>query len=161
MNSSVKKSLIVSFCLSLALTLASTCLAQDQEGCSPGYWKQEQHFKFWEGALPTDTFAGVFGRDITIRLKKKDGGGTIDNPTLLEALNAPGGGLNALARQTVAAFLNAENLEVDYEYTSGAVILMFQAAFDDGSKSVIDTQKDDFETRNELGCPFDSLETEE
>jgi hypothetical protein len=38
---------------------------------------------------------------------RSGGQGTIDNPTLLDALNATGGGVNALARRAVAALLNA------------------------------------------------------
>ena len=55
------------------------------EGCTPGYWKQTQHFDSWVGFAPSDWFDAVFGVDVTLRSRRS---GTIDNPTLLEALNA-------------------------------------------------------------------------
>ena len=163
MKKSVKRRFIVIFCLAFGLGLVFSGLvqAQEAEGCGPGFWKQEQHFEFWEGVAPTDLFSTHFGPTIEIRLKKKDGGGTTDNPTLLQALQAPGGGINALARQAVAALLNAESWAVNYGLPSGEVIISFQAAFDDGSKAAIEAQKDTFETLNELTCPFDSAEMEE
>lgn len=163
MKKLVKGKFIVIFCLALGFSLAFCSLAeaQDSQGCGLGFWKQAQHFGLWEGANPDDLFSAHFGRDIEIRVKKKDGGGTTEGPTLLQALKAPGGGVNALARQAVAALLNAQSEAVDYGLTSGDVILMFQAAFDDGSKAAIEAQKDTFETLNELTCPFDSAEMEE
>ena len=31
------------------------------EGCTPGFWKQDQHFDSWVGFAPTDSFETVFG----------------------------------------------------------------------------------------------------
>ncbi len=31
------------------------------EGCTPGYWKQDHHFDSWEGYAPGDQLDGVFG----------------------------------------------------------------------------------------------------
>ena len=76
------------------------------EGCTPGFWKQEQHFDSWVGFAPSDSFEAVFGVDVTLRA---GGQNTIEDPTLLDALNANGGGVNALARHAVAALLNASN----------------------------------------------------
>jgi len=65
------------------------------EGCTPGYWKQPQHFDSWPspyvpGMAFEDVFDDVFG-----------------SSTLLDALKFKGGGLQALGRHTVAALLNA------------------------------------------------------
>jgi hypothetical protein len=84
------------------------------EGCTPGFWKQDQHFDSWVGFAPGDSFETVFGVDVTLR---SGGQGTVDDPTLLDALNANGGGVNALARHAVAALLNASNPDVASDFT--------------------------------------------
>ncbi len=113
------------------------------EGCTPGYWKQADHFDSWVDYAPGDSFEAVFGRDVP------------GDPTLLDALRLRGGGLNALMRHTVAALLNATNLDVNpvpsFD-TPAEVIEAFQAAFDSGDYS---TTKNLFETSNEAGCPLD------
>ncbi len=68
--------------------------AQDQygggEGCTPGYWKQSQHFDSWTGYSPSTQFSAVFEN-------------AFPGKTLLQVLEQGGGGLNALGRHTVAA----------------------------------------------------------
>ena len=49
-------------------------------------------------------------------------------PTLLEALNAKGGEMNALLRQSVAALLNAAHSDVNYPNTVVEVISSTQVA---------------------------------
>jgi len=113
------------------------------EGCTPGYWKQPQHFDSWVGYAPADSFEAVFGRDVP------------GNPTLLDALGANSGGLNALMRHATAALLNASNPIVDPDPaidTTAEVIAAFQAAFDSGS---YEATKNMFEASNEAGCPLD------
>lgn len=118
------------------------------EGCTPGYWKQDQHFDSWPSAYSTSTtFSSVFGRDIAIRLNKQ----TITNPTLLQALMAQGGNVNAAARHTVAALLNAASTGVSYDLTASEVIALFQANYPDGE---LDAMKDQLEKYNEQGCPL-------
>jgi uncharacterized repeat protein (TIGR01451 family) len=119
------------------------------EGCTPGYWKQEHHFDSWVGFLPTASFEDVFDVDVTLRV---GGQGDVHDPTLLEALNATGAGVNALARHAVAALLNASNPDVSFDYTVAEVIALVQDAVESG----------DFETAalllaaaNEQGCPLD------
>lgn len=106
------------------------------EGCTPGYWRQPQHFDSWVGYQPTDSFGTVFGVD--------------HNGTLLQAVTANGGGVNALARHAVAALLNAGST-VDYAVNTAQVIQMVQAAFASGD---FEATKDAFEGWNELGCPL-------
>jgi hypothetical protein len=105
------------------------------EGCTPGYWKQAHHFDSWVGYAPTDLIATVFGRPV---------GGT-----LLDGLQANGGGLNALLRHTVAALLNTN--AISFELTSAQVIAAFQAAYDSGNYHA---QKDAFAALNERVCPL-------
>ena len=123
-------------------TTTTTTIAAP-EGCTPGYWKQDHHFDSWVDYAPGDSFESVFGRDVP------------GDPTLLAALRLGGNGLNALIRHTVAALLNASNLDVNPVAafdTPAEVIDAFQAAFDSGDYS---TTKDLFETSNEAGCPLD------
>jgi hypothetical protein len=108
-------------------------------GCTPGYWKQDQHFDSWVGYAPGDSFEAVFGRDVP---------GT---PSLLDALKLGGGGLNALMRHATAALLNASNPDVSSPYSVSDVIALFQQAFDSGK---YEATKDTFAGLNETGCPL-------
>lgn len=79
------------------------------EGCTPGYWKQDQHFDSYPaGITPSTLFSSIFGV-----------GGSL---TFLEALELNGGGTNALWRHGAAAYLNALSSGVDYQYTTAQVI---------------------------------------
>jgi uncharacterized repeat protein (TIGR01451 family) len=118
------------------------------EGCTPGFWKQDQHFDSWVDFAPTDSFEDVFGVDVTLR---SGGQGTIEDPTLLDALNATGGGVNALARHAVAALLNASNPDVSFDFTVHEVIDLVQEAIDTGD---IERIKNILAAANEQGCPL-------
>ncbi len=95
--------------------------------CSPGYWKQSQHFDSWVTYSPTDTFASVFGEDITIMWSAKGKPVATTNPTLQQVLEANGGGISSLARAAVGALLNASALET--EMTPEEVISAFQDTY--------------------------------
>lgn len=114
------------------------------EGCTPGYWKQKQHFGNWVGYNPIDPNASryetVFGVDIFS-----------GNPTLLQALGTGGGGANRFGRHTTAALLNAASADVDYGFTVADVIAAVQAAVASGD---LDSLSDKFEGMNERGCPL-------
>ena len=62
-------------------------------------------------------------------------GNTNSNPTLYEALNAEGQGVNMLARTSVAAILNAEKMGITYAYTISEVIMYTQMAITTGDNS--------------------------
>jgi hypothetical protein len=138
---------------------------EDYEGCTPGYWKQSHHFDSWVYYMPSNKFSDVFDRVIEIKLKKpkaklkkakhkkaKRKIVYVEDPTLEQALKAKGGKINALARHTVAALLNAASPDVDYEYSESEVIQMFQDAYDTGD---YEPTKDMFEMANESFCPLD------
>jgi hypothetical protein len=110
------------------------------EGCTPGFWRQEQHFDSWVGYSPTDDFETVFGVDASF-----------DPHTLLDAVWLGGGGEQALARHAVAALLDSTSLD-NYAYTTTDVITMVQTAYATGAFEDI---KDLFETANEQFCPLD------
>jgi len=107
-------------------------------GCTPGFWRQEQHFAYWTGYAPGDSFAAVFGVART--------------GTLLQNVRATGGGANALARHAVAALLNAASAEVDYPYSQAEIIAAVQNAF---ATRNFESAKDLLEAANELGCTVD------
>jgi hypothetical protein len=109
------------------------------EGCTPGFWRQEQHFDSWIGYNPGDSYDGTFAVDGSFL-------------TLLDAVWAQGGDENALARHAVAALLNAASPDVDYFYSETQIIQMVQDAYSSGD---FETIKDLFEYENELGCPLD------
>ena len=103
-----------------------------EEGCTPGYWKQEHHFDSWVDYSPGDSFNEVFGASLDPDL------------TLLEALEAKGPG-SELLRHSVAALLNAvDGSGVDYALDLDGVF----AAFDAGDAFTL-------VLNNELGCPLD------
>ncbi len=109
------------------------------EGCTPGYWKQEQHFDSWVTYSPDQLFSSVFDN-------------AFPGMTLLEVLEQGGGGLNALGRHTVAALLNAANDDVAYELSVASVISAFNAAFPGGDYEAL---KNEFASLNERLCPID------
>jgi hypothetical protein len=86
------------------------------EACSPGYWKSSRHFDSWVGYDNTDSFSGIFGVSY--------------NKTLLQALQANGGGQAALGRIAVAALLDSTSL--NFSYTPEEVIQMVQDAYATG-----------------------------
>ena len=109
------------------------------EGCTPGYWKQSQHFDSWPAPYtPNTLFSAVF----------ED---AFPGMTLVQVAAQGGGGLNALGRHTVAALLNGASAGVSYDLTAADVIAAFNAAFPGGD---YDGLKDTFEDFNEQGCPL-------
>lgn len=113
------------------------------EGCTPGYWRQEQHFDSWvpTGYAPIDNFETVFGVDATF-----------DPTDLLTAVWLGGGGENALARHAVAALLNAASPDVNYSFTVAEVIAGVQNAYATGDFEPFKTELD---FANNAGCPLD------
>jgi hypothetical protein len=111
------------------------------EGCTPGYWKQSQHFDQWTSPYdPPDPFSSVFEN-------------AFPGKSLLQVLNLGGGGLNALGRHTVAALLSAANSDVDYAFTTAQVVSMFNAAYP-GNNAAYENLKNIFAQENERGCPL-------
>lgn len=110
------------------------------EGCTPGYWKQDQHFDSWAGySQIADKYDVVFDVDAA------------GNKSLLSTLRAKGGKSKALGRHAVAALLNASSPDVNYLYSVNDVFLIVQDAymtFDfNGAKNLL-------EDANKDGCPL-------
>jgi len=115
--------------------------AETLQGCSPGFWKQEQHFAQWPAPyLPEGPLAEALGLDAL------EG-----NPSLLDGLQDGGGGLAALMRQAIAGILNAAHADLAYPYTFEEVLALIEAAFTTGEFEPV---KDMFEAANESECPL-------
>jgi uncharacterized repeat protein (TIGR01451 family) len=118
------------------------------EGCTPGYWKQTQHFGSWTApyspVAPETLFSDVFEN-------------AFPGKTLLEVLGTGGGGLKALGRHTVAALLNTASSGVSYDLSTAQVIDAFNAVFP-GSKRDYNGLKAIFSGFNEQGCPLGRAE---
>jgi hypothetical protein len=111
------------------------------KGCTPGYWKQPQHFESWTGYAPSDSFAAVFG--------------TGPNIPLLAALEQGVGGESAFMRHAVAALLNATHPDICYAgwYGNEYMIKWFvQETYRTGE---FEYKKDMLEEFNEAGCPLE------
>jgi len=122
----------------------SGCERLGRQGCTPGYWKQSQHFDSWPaGILPSDPFGPLFLDTPTFA-----------NMTLLAVLEQGGGGSKALGRHAVAALLNALSSGVDYPYTSAQVQLMVFTALGSNDAKTIEATKDLLEEANQRGCPL-------
>ena len=87
---------------------------EEDEFCSLGYWKQEQHFDSWQSYVPSQQFSSIFEN-------------AFPGKTLLQVLQQGGGGLNKLGRDTVTALLNAGS--VNFPYSQADVINMFNATY--------------------------------
>lgn len=112
------------------------------EGCTPGYWKQSQHFDSWVGYTQNQLFSSVF----------ED---AFPGKTLLEVISNGGNTAGeALGRHTVAALLNAAaGSGVSYDLTTAQVIAGFNAAWP-GTKNQLNAQKAIFAGFNEQVCPL-------
>lgn len=150
---------------------AQSALAWDgpggDEGCTPGFWKQDQHFDSW----PTDTdyIPGGVHPDTPLEALLGQGGNVLegtpwDDITMLEALKLQGGGGNALIRQGAAGILNALSTEVDYNMSLETAIRNILDGLDPlyiqidgpfyGDDNDLETRKNFLEAANEIGCPL-------
>ena len=116
------------------------------EGCTPGFWKQDQHFDSWP--VSTATTFGDVGFTNT---------GWPATTTLLEALSFKGGptvqdAKNILLHHAAAAYLNS--LAVDYPLTDAEVVSMVNGALATNDRDTILAVKDVLDANNNLGCPF-------
>lgn len=117
-------------------------------GCTPGYWKQSQHFDSYPaGVLPTTLFsaAGFTTSGLASPFAGRN---------FLWVISNGGGGVAALGRHAGAAYLNSLSTLVDYPYTSSQVVSAFNAAIATGDLKKIETAKDELAAMNEAQCPL-------
>lgn len=144
------------------------------EGCTPGYWMECQHLSSWAatGFSPDDIFNTVFG--VTQYINREN-----NQPfTLLEVMGLNGNGNCSpdrnqpncstkpngkaignmgcdpisvnLGFHACAALLNAAHPSVNYGYTAGEVITLFQNNYLSNPAEL----KDSLEMLNERSCPL-------
>jgi hypothetical protein len=128
---------------SVTVTVCSTF-----EGCTPGFWKQTQHFDSWVGFTPNQTLESVFDVPDSLGL---------DNSTLVQALDFEGGkntvgAAKILLRAGVAALLNSTSPDVDYAFTTQEVIDQVNAALASGSRSTMLALAAVLDEANNAGC---------
>jgi hypothetical protein len=146
------------------------------QGCTPGYWKQCQHFSDWVcpycpqapgifcqpgggtahlgcGTCTTGTlFCDVF------RCPSGGASTAYAGKTLLQVLQQGGGGYNALGRHVVAALLNSAKLGCMFSSqfcTPADVIAKFNMVVNASpTAQQIEQLKNLFAALNEQGCPL-------
>jgi len=125
----------------MGVASVSASKKKGSDGCTPGYWKQSQHFDSWTSPYdPGDSFTSAGFENAFPGL------------TLLQVLQQGGGGLNALGRHTVAALLNTASDDVDYAYIDTATVVgYFNDVYPNGNYEGL---KDIFAGFNERGCPL-------
>jgi hypothetical protein len=119
------------------------------QGCTPGYWKQSQHFDSWVGLSPTDLVSSVFTGVAP----------SLAGETLLAALQGGGGpGLvgseKILLRAAVAALLDANS--VMYPFAYGDIVAAVDLVLAGGSTSDILALATILDNANngQGGCPL-------
>jgi len=122
-------------------------------GCTPGYWKQTQHFFAWGGISQSQSFNTTFGVTQN-KVGSKYGSGYATSFSLLDALNDGGGGISALARQGTAAYLNSLRPGMNFPYSTSQVIAMVQSAIQSGNATTIENTKNALEAANSLEGPL-------
>jgi predicted ribosomally synthesized peptide with SipW-like signal peptide len=115
-------------------------LGYEREGCSDRFWKKHEEAWAPTGYCPSDDF------DATFKCAA-----FAPDTTLMQALWLGVDGLNALAREAVAALLNAAHPAMDYPLTVEEVIKKVQDAIESGH---YETAKDKLEAYNNLSCPL-------
>jgi hypothetical protein len=132
------------------------------EGCTPGYWKQEQHFDSWVGYVPNDElrflFTAVQAEELYFLPMKQESGDPsvlLGAASLLQALQFPNDyGVGQLARHGVAAVLNAANPDVAFGYTVAWIVSAVDAALESGDSGRISALHMKLANANERGCPL-------
>jgi len=119
------------------------------DGCTPGYWKQEQHFDDWVGFLTTDTVGSVFNQATS----------ATSGSTLLQALSFMGGpgtddAERILMRAAVAGILSASNPNVGYPSSVPLIITSVNNAIASGDRDTMLNLKNQIDADNNIGCPL-------
>jgi hypothetical protein len=129
-------------------TTTTTTTPPGNEGCTPGFWKQPQHFDSWP--VPTTTTLAAAGFTNT---------GLPAGTTLLQALSFQGGptvqdAKNILLRAAAAAYLNS--FAVAYPLSTAEVVSMVNDALASGDRDTILALAEllDGFNNGEGGCPL-------
>lgn len=153
------RSLVLGVIAGFALLTSGNVLAGDSyevcdEGCTPGYWKQTQHFDSWPTPYGPDSNL----RDVFVTAPET----LVPDDTFLEALNYGGGAgvdgaTHILLRAAVAALLNSSSPDVNFAVSSGHVIDTTISRLETQWRPTILTRATYFDSINNGpdGCPLD------
>jgi len=129
------------------------------QGCTPGYWKQPQHFQSWTGYVPTQLISSVF--NVPSIFPDGTDGSSLSGSTLLAGLAFQGGStLNGsaqiLLRAAIAGLLNANNPNVAYPMTTAQIVTSVNAALNSGSRNTMLNLASSIDNANngQGGCPL-------
>ena len=119
------------------------------QGCTPGYWKQSQHFDSWKVYTPSQKLSTVFTFPAQLT--------SFGNETFLQALQGGGGsGLDGavtiLLRAAAAALLNAQS--VGYPLSAASIISQVNTALASLDRDTILALATTLDNDNNLGCPL-------
>jgi hypothetical protein len=124
------------------------------EGCTPGYWKQDQHFDSWvPTGFKTNQQAGSVFSSLAAACP------ALAIKTLLDSLGGGGGEtfcqkVQILIRAAVAAVLNAAHPGVDYPRTVAEIQSAVKAAIASGDKTTVTNLATALDKDNNLRCPL-------
>jgi hypothetical protein len=134
------------------VTFTNSNVSTSNQGCTPGFFKQHQHFDSWSGGFTTDTKVNTVFTGVDASLADE---------TLLDALQGGGGpGLvgaeQILLRAAVAALLNASSAGVNYPLTRDDITSDVNTALAIGTRDVILTVATALDNYNNGsgGCPL-------
>jgi hypothetical protein len=119
------------------------------DGCTPGYWKVDEHLDSWvpTGFKTTDKFNTVF----SVTQYVKSNGTPYTLLEVMRDLNGNGDPISTnLGFHAVAALLNSAHPGVNFGYTSGELISLFQSNYLTNSEKL----KNSLAMLNERSCPL-------
>jgi hypothetical protein len=107
-------------------------------GCTPGYWKQSQHFDSWPTTVHTGDKLSLY---FATGAQMVDGK-ALGNYTMLDGLKMKGGsgiaGANQiLMRAAVAAYLNSAVNALHYPFSTANVVSMVNTALGSGNRDLM------------------------
>jgi hypothetical protein len=129
------------------------------QGCTPGYWKQDQHFGSWIGTGYTtgELISSVF----TVPASYTINGTPEGSFTLLQGLSFKGGNdvsgkAQTLLRAAIAAVLNAGNSNIQYGMSTADIIKAVNKALAGGDPTAITNLASTLDGLNngQGGCPL-------
>ncbi len=134
-------------------TTTTTTTPTGDQGCTPGYWKQERHFDSWVGYTTNTTLGSVFTIPVNFS--------SLSSVTFLAAMDLPGGNepeemAALLLHHAVAALLNAASPDVNYPLTEAEIISLVNAALTTENPDIMGDLKDDLDDYNNYGCPLNN-----
>lgn len=125
-------------------------------GCTPGFWKQRQHFQFWTAPYTTSTtiqsvFSNAAGY-VTAKGSKPIGPMTLLEGLSLQGGSTIGGAVEILMRAAIAGLLNAASPDVNYYQSVASHIAAVNAALASGDRATILGVAGGIDFENNRGC---------